>query len=257
MPSPFPGMDPFIEGQSWPDFHARMIGDVATALAPQLDPNYFAQIEERLFLETEPERRYGVQPDVTVLRDKPGRRSGGGMAVLEPSNVVKYRIRPQARERYLTIVHRQGHRVVTVIEVLSPANKRPGSDSLRAYEAKRHEFLESNVSMVEIDLLRGGARDSTEPVVSDADYCILVGRARNRPICEVYAAKLREPLPRVPIPLLDPDPDAVIDLQDVFAKIYDRARYSRLLDYALPVEPPFSDADAAWVAERLKASATP
>ena len=56
-----------------------------------------------------------------------------------------------------------------------------------------------------------------------------------RPDCEVYAWTLRDPLPRIPIPLLALDPDVVLDLGAVFATAYERGRYVRLIDYAAPL----------------------
>ncbi|MFA0775855.1 MAG: hypothetical protein THHGLFOP_001379, partial [Candidatus Fervidibacter sp.] len=51
MPSPFPGMDPFIEGQLWDDFHSRFVPELAAALMPKVRPKYLVTVERRVYLE--------------------------------------------------------------------------------------------------------------------------------------------------------------------------------------------------------------
>ena len=53
MPSPFPGMDPFIERQVWQDFHGSIIFGIRDALVPRLRPKYILRSEERIYLEQE------------------------------------------------------------------------------------------------------------------------------------------------------------------------------------------------------------
>ena len=55
MPSPFPGMGPFIEGQMWPDFHARFINDIADLLVPEVHPRYAVEVEQYVYLAREEE----------------------------------------------------------------------------------------------------------------------------------------------------------------------------------------------------------
>jgi hypothetical protein len=63
MPSPFPGMDPFIEGQVWEDFHHRFIDEIAVAITPSLRPRYVARVEVQVYLEHEAEERRSIVPE--------------------------------------------------------------------------------------------------------------------------------------------------------------------------------------------------
>jgi hypothetical protein len=122
----------------------------------------------------------------------------------------------ERREAFLTIRERESMKVVTVIEFLSPANKRRGSDGRREYLQKREQVLSSDTHLVELDLLRGGQRLPTVDPLPETDFSVFVCRAQRRYQAEVYAWGLRQPLPRIPIPLAGNDPDVEVDLQAVF-----------------------------------------
>jgi len=247
-------MDPFIEGQAWTDFHHRFIADAATWLTPALLPRYVVRIDERVYVEREPpERADVIRPDVTIARRTDGvaadRRDGGisVASVIEPITVALPLASPETvAEAYLTIRLRETMAVVTVIELLSPSNKRRGSDGRREYLRKRDDILRSPVHLVEVDLLRGGQRLPIRGAVPATDYVGVVSRADERPNAAFYGWNLRQPLPTLPIPLHSEDADARLDLQAVFTMAYDRALYSQTLDYTQAVEPPLSDADAQW-----------
>ena len=147
--------------------------------------------------------------------------------------------------------------VVTVIEVLSPGNKRPGSDGRREYLNKRETVLRSPAHLLELDLLRGGERLPTIEALPRADYYAFVCRARRRPLAEVYPWTLYQPLPSIPVPLAQGDPEIALDLQAVFTTVYDRAGYDYALDYAQPVAPPLSEDEQAWCAAILQQAPPP
>jgi hypothetical protein len=149
------------------------------------------------------------------------------------------------RERlsFLEIRDRDGWQLVTVIELLSPANKYAGPDR-EQYLAKRRELLASAVHFVEIDLLRGGPRMPMENL-PECDYCVLVSRVETRPEAGVWPIRLREPLPPVRIPLRPPHADAQLDLQPVLHRIYDAAGYEDYI-YRGPPHPQLNAEDAAW-----------
>jgi hypothetical protein len=162
---------------------------------------------------------------------------------------------PEARrlghrtEAYIDITHRPEHSLVAVLELLSPANKeQPGRTE---YLAKRRALLVQEVHLVELDLLLGGRRLPMQAPLPEADYYYLLSRAGQRPDCKVYAWRLRQSLPTLPVPLRHPDPDVFIDLGKVFATAYERGKYGRKVDYH--AEPPrqLSVEDRAWVRERL------
>jgi hypothetical protein len=260
MPSPFPGMDPFIEGQCWRDFHHRIIGTISDALTPEVLPRYVVRIDEHVYVTTAPpERADLIYPNVVVLersRSESTPASPGGpaaTATVEP--VVLTLPRPErVREAYLTVRRRETLEVVTVIEVLSPTNKRPGSDGQYEYLQKRDEVLGSTAHLVELDLLRGGERLPTVEPLPGGDYYCFIALAGQRPKPNTYAWTMRRALPTIPIPLAEGDTEVALDIQAVFSTVYDRAAYAFSLDYSLPVEPRLEEADATWVQEVLAAA---
>ena len=249
MPSPFPGMDPYFETDEWQEFHVQLIVEIHHRLNPLIRPKYLARIELRVYLErhfTESVRL----PDVHIVQrsKSPGRRSaGGGIATLKPR--VYQLVRPEEhREPVLRIIDKESKQIVTAIEVLSPANKRPGSDGYFAYIDKREELLGKGVQMVEIDLLRGGARLPTaQPLEPTTDYCVFVHRKGSYPDVEVYEWELRDRLPTIPVPLAGDDPDVPLDLQQSLDSIYDSGGYDLALDYKPKLVPPVREPDSDWV----------
>jgi hypothetical protein len=144
--------------------------------------------------------------------------------------------------------------LVAAIEILSPVNKQPGHEAHGEYLRKRREMLRSGAHLMEIDLLRAGRRPPLERPVPPAPYYVLLSRASRRPKVEVWPVQLCEKLPTVPVPLLEPDPDAPLDLAAVVAAVYERGGYARLIDYLQPPPlPRLSDAEAAWLDEHLRA----
>jgi hypothetical protein len=256
-------MDPFIEAQKWEDFHASWIPALRDTLVPVVRPGYVVHVEERIYLYHPNEERAGlIIPDVAVAEREPAGRSDGGtggtaVAVAITAEILTRPMPERRRELFLTLRDRQSREVVTVIEVLSPTNKRAGSDGRREYLAKQEEVLMSAAHLVELDLLRGGERLPTIEPLPPADYYAFVSRQRRRPKVEVYRWALRDPLPAIPVPLAGEDPDVPLDLQAVFAALYDRAGYDYSLDYRRPVEPPLSEADAVWVREVLAEAIKP
>ena len=251
MPSPFPGMDPFIEGHVWEDFHHRLVDEIAVAITPRLRPRYVARVEVQVYLEHEPEERRSIIPDAYVAgTGTPGPPAGGVGAAVAPVRLT-LPIPVEMRRAFLTIRDRDNLEVVTEIEMLSPWNKRPHSDGVREYVRKREAVLRDTAHLVELDMLRRGDRRQTGEPLPPGDFYALVSRAKSRPTVDVYPWALRHPLPTIPIPLAGSDPDVPLDLQAVFTSVYDRAGYDYSLDYSRPVEPPLSPEDVSWVHEVL------
>lgn len=256
MPSPFPGMDPYLESHGWADFHLSMIAGLREALVPQLRPRYIVQVEERVYVEHLPaeERTSYIRPDVTVTdsREGAGRPSTATASVIAPVLVAL----PQperVREAFLTIRERDGLDVLTVIEVLSPGNKRAHSDGRREYLQKREAVLQSDTHLIELDLLRAGERLPTLTPLPPGDYYVFVRRRPYRFQAAVYAWTLRQPLPPIPVPLDETVPEARLDLQTIFTTLYDRAGYDYALNYRRPVFPPLQPAEETWVQTLLAA----
>jgi len=253
MPSIFPGMDPFIEGQKWRNFHARMIVAIGDALVPQLAPRYVVDVEESVYLQSKAEdARY---PDVSVSAGdflaEPAEPSTGATATATEPKIYTIPDTAGVRQRHLEIRQRDSQRLVTAIEVLSPTNK---SDGYRQYLQKRDEFFAAGANLVELDLLRGGKRLPTVEPLEAADYFAFVCRHEQLPQVNVYLWTLRKPLPRIPIPLAGEDPDAWIELQSLLDEIYDRAGFAYSLNYSNPTEPPLTGDSEKWALALLKQS---
>ncbi len=252
MPSPFPGMDPFLEGQKWKGFHHSLISVIRDALMPLVRPRYVVDVEENVFLATdcgEPLRF--VTPDVAVIQSHGWmEHADGKLAVAVEPRVLTLPMTELIEQPYLVIRSRNNDEAVTVIEVLSPTNKAPGSGR-GEYLAKRNEYLRSSAHLIELDLLRGGLRLPAIELLPDGDFFAFVSRAERRPKVEVYAWTLERCLPPIPVPLASGDPDVVLDLQTAFDTTYDRAGYDYALNYSRPIEPALSDRQQNWVNEEL------
>ena len=256
MPSPFPGMNPFLEQEEvWHDFHQAFIPLARDLISAQVLPKYLVKIEEYLFIHelSADERLLLGRSDVGIKQSGVSHdveRASPGGAVAAPY----YARMPEAvdteRHSFLEIRDRQGRELVTVIELLSPANKRPGADR-ETYVGKRRQLLASGVHLVEIDLLRGWPRMPMEGL-PDCDYYAIVSRAEDRPDVGVWPIRLRDPLPNIPIPLRDADPPAKLDLQEVLHRIYDAAGYQYYIYQGRP-QPPLHPADVVWAQQFIPA----
>ncbi len=249
----FPGMDPWLEHPAiWPDVHHALITYLRDELLQQISPRYSARHGERIVIE--PTGRQ-VAPDVAVTR-RP-REQMGSVAVAEATAPVLVHLPPMyVRQPFLEIRDRRtGNRVVTVIEVLSPTNKRTGTDGRRKYLEKQAELLASDVSLMAIDLLRGGEHTVSLPIehcedLRPHDYLVVTRRAGRSEEAEAYPIALADRLPVLRIPLVAPDPDAKADLQPLIERVYAAGGYAEDLDYARPPVPPLARAASSW-ARRL------
>lgn len=148
-------------------------------------------------------------------------------------------------------------RLVTTIEVLSPSNKRRGSEGWDLYLRKRQALLLGEANLVELDLLRGGQRLQMLDPWPSSPYTILVARQKRIPRCLVWPAHFQRPLPIFPVPLAKPDPDIQLNLQPLVEAIYARSRYSRSIDYSRPLTPALTGEEAAWLEQQLRARPAP
>lgn len=246
MPSPFPGMNPFLEqADSWEEFHHDFITFARESLSGQVGPRYLVKIEVRLILHelSAEERRFIGRADVGVT--KPPSQATPGSSVLTSCAPMQLQLPAVEITRHASVEirDRRNRQVVTAIEVLSPSNKAPGSDR-QDYMAKRRQLLSHMTNLVEIDLRRGGIRPSP-PDLPPCDYYVLVSRHEQRPKVDFWPLGLRLPLPKIPIPLLNPDPDALLDLQAILHRAYDAAEYGKYIYNETP-EPPLSSDDESW-----------
>lgn len=250
MPSPFPGMDPYIESSGyWSEFHTSMVVAIRDELNARLPPGFAATVDVYVWLESsEPGRSEQLrEPDVYVT-EEPGRPRGtAAAAVADPETIVLPRTGTR-RRRYVKIEDLSANRVVTVIELLSPSNKELGADRQR-YLAKRDEYLANRLSLVEIDLLRGGRRlPLSDPQPRVVDYYIMVCRAWQYPQAGFYRFSMRDPLPDLRVPVVESLSDVVLSLRACMDRVYDGARYAAKLRYSEPLTPRPRKQDVAWLA---------
>ena len=248
MPSPFPGMNPWLEQAGvWSSLHVQLMTEFLGQLVPQVGPNLIVDIETQMVLRerSAAERRQVRYADVAVLDPHGTPRDGsrGGVAVAAPV-LLTWPAVEESTLRWIEIKDRLHRRVVTAIEILSPSNKR--SPDREAYLAKRNRLLHAGpVHFVEIDLLRGGKRMPLPDDAPKSDYYALVRRAEDHPRVGYWPIGLRDPLPTLPVPLQEPDAYAHLDLKLALETAYDRANYGKWVYDGNP-EPPLSAADAAW-----------
>ncbi len=258
MPSPFPGMDPYLEDPGlWPDVHNEIIGVARALLTRAVGPNYYVRIEERVYVSTGddpartlriPDIRIGERPRPIAGQALPS--SASAAQVAEPETYITVSDE-EIHESRLEIVDRVDRGVVTVLEVVSPTNKIAGSAGRQSYEEKRTDVLHSPSHWVEIDLLRGG-RSLLPEVQLPYDYIVHVSRVDHRPRGSVWRIFMQHRLPSITIPLKHGDADAVLDLQQVLEAGYDRAAYDRSIDYRAEPEVALTSEQAAWSDALLK-----
>lgn len=253
MPSPFPGMNPYLERDiAWHDFHERFLILGAGIIGAQVRPNYVVRVDDHLFVHELPEesRQPGGRADLSVSRTpRPVSPTRGEVAVLEPPARIRVTQADVLREAFLEVLDRHSREVVTVIELLSPSNKRKSGPDRAQYLAKRMNVLASRANLVEIDLLRGG-----EAMPGDdrpaCTYSVLVSRVEERPDAGFWPLGLSDRLPFIPIPLRAPHPDASLDLQALLDRVYDEAGYEFYV-YDGPPHPALSAEEAAWARDFL------
>lgn len=256
MPSPFPGMDPYLEDPTiWSECHDRLGVSLGTALNRLLPRGYVARLGRYVWVHDastatsvllgEPDD-FVTGPSEAAPAAHPPARSATATAT------VVFAVRRRRGNRFVRIIDPRSRRVVTVVEILSPANKK--GDYRRAYRRKREEYLARGVHLVEMDFLRQGRRLALgQPAPPRSDYYVLVCRAAATPHGEIWSLSVRDSLPTIPIPL-DPDkPDVQLPLRPSFDQVYEEARFAEEIDYSQPPQPPLREPDASWARDLLAA----
>ncbi len=269
MPSPFPGMDPYLENPAlWPDLHQSLMTYIRDALQPQIRPHYRARLEERLYVV---QSTRSIYPDVTIVQHTLREQAVAALTVADRPNpapiaepsppadkpfTLVLTAGDEIREPFIELVHPASGQVVTVIELLSPANKTAGSGRDR-YLAKQEEVLHSAAHLVEIDLLSKGEPTialpaDRLPLVPPHRYLISVCRGPDYLTFELYPIPLDKRLPRCRIPLNAPDPDVTLDLPSLFNQAYDNGSYTDFVDYDQPPLASLSEEEQQWVNENMR-----
>jgi len=276
MPGPFPGVDPYLESRFyWPGFHNKLVAYMQEALNAVLPDAYAADADVRVYdLPGDRDAVSDLAVNVRIAEERV-RYQAGATAVLEPESheepaepananagqpdgeIAAY---PQAQREALVniLAGPDWERVVTVIEIVSPANNRqgPGRD---LYLQKQRAILDSETHLLEIDLLRQGLHTVAAPIEALRERdgwsgAVSLHRSYRRYRYAYWAVRLRQPLPKVLVPLDEGVPDVVLDLQACYDRNYDAGAYRRRLRYGRPPEVPLSEEDAAWADGVLQAA---
>lgn len=264
MPSPFPGMDPYLEDHEiFPNLHSTFITYLQEVLQPRLPEPYYAAVSRRTWIEMTDRL---VEPDVDVLIEAKHQRQNeapSSVAVAPQSGsraVVIHVPQDERREAFLEIWagQRPNRRLVTSLEVLSPTNKTPGQRGRDLYQRKQREMVDSDVHLVEIDLLRSGRHTTLVPLerlqteAGRYDYHVCIHRFDHFEDLIIYPFLLEEPLPKVEVPLLPGDGYVEVDLQIVFNRAYDSGPYRREIKYEQETpQPPLDEERMEWASELI------
>lgn len=258
MPSPFPGMDPFLEDPGlWPDVHHALISTARIFLNVAIGPKYYVRVEERVYITNEDDPGYSkLIPDLRI-GERPEKKDWSvppqtaALEVAEPI-VITTLLDDDIHEPRLEVIDRETRQLVTVLEIISPSNKAAGSYGRASYQQKRREILDSPGHWVEIDLLRQGKALFPRPVHQQGDYFVHVSRVDKRPKGFVWPILLPQRLPVIPIPLKGNDPEVTLDLQLTLDTLYDHCAYDRIVDYRRPPKVSLSEPYDAWADQLLK-----
>jgi hypothetical protein len=259
-------MDPYLERPSgWQGFHNLLIANLAQATGPRLRPRYFVAAEVRVYVEEATEAL--GQPDATVYEARQERQRNGS-SIRESSAsrgagpivlTATVPVPDEIQETYLEVREVGSRRVVTLIELLSPGNKRAGRGR-QQYLAKRGRTLETDANLVEIDLLRAGERmpaslrDWPADTPPPGDYRILVARGNERPVATIHTFTVHDPIPTFRLPLTPRDDEPEVDLRQLIDALYDTMSYDLRIDYRQDPVPPLQADAAAWADALLRAA---
>lgn len=250
-------MDPYLEPH-WLDVHTSLVSGARDVLNQQLPADLIASAEERIAIEGETiaDERL-VAPDVRIFEPT----SESPYAVAEQGSGVvtlPYRLVAQVEpivERFIKIIDPGNERLVTVIEFVSPTNKR--GEGLYAFRAKRAELLVCGVNFVEIDLVRAGdwrALLRPHTTTNGASlYRATIRHPFDPAAVQLQPITLRDKLPDLPIPLRAKDPPVTLELQPLLNRAYDNGRYARRIDYRRELDPSLDADETAWADQLLRA----
>ncbi len=252
--NPFPGMNPWLEAH-WGDVHTSLTTYARDHLQPLLPHGLRARIEEYVSVEVqdglEPSSTR-FSPDLRVIEHANAvRESMEAMTSVAAEVLLVRRFEEPETLRTIQIIDvTAGHRIVTTLEFLSPANKR-SKPARRQYRHKQQKMLDGRANLVEIDLLRAGRWVLAVPMRSvpaeyRKPYRICVVRAEHQDLAEMYRVPLRNPLPMIRIPLRRDDADVRLNLQSLIDAAYVNGRYGDDIDYAQPPRPKLTGSDAEW-----------
>ncbi len=222
MPSPLPGMDPYLEDEKlWPAFQHQLVASLDQMLRPGLVDRYRARLAQRHYVSEQ-------ALFTSVMRE-------------------------EHHEEFIEIRQRNDGRLVTLVDIVSPANKTI-AQGRQAYLDKRQEARHGGASLVEIDLIMQGQPllDYSREGLPDWDHAVTVTRATQPERFEIYTATLQKRLQRFKLPLAADDRDIVLDLHTAFARAYDQGGFAAKINYQRDPPTLLSDDDRKWLDQLLR-----
>ncbi len=266
MPSPFPGMDPYLEGSEWSSVHLELSSEIARQLSAKLRPKYIVRANRRFVTETWDDIAIttgNIYPDVSLfdstwsgnmpelmLTDSKGFQNLGlELATIAAPLQMTTLIPERVAQVTLEIRDVAQRALVTAIEILSPTNKY--GEGYQEYLNKRQRILHTPTHLIELDFLRRGKRVPMQQPLPATPYFVFLSRSERRPRVEVWPIQLNMHLPTIPVPLLSPDHDVTLDLQLAFETIYDALNYDLSIDYTRAPEVPLTGEAAIWAKQWL------
>jgi hypothetical protein len=215
-------MDPYLEDEAlWPVFHHQLVMCLYQILLPGLVDRYRARVCQRHY-------------------------------VTEQALFTSV-VREEHHEDYVEIRQRADGRLVTLVDVVSPANK-VSAAGRAAYLEKRREGRNVNANLVELDLVLQGqpTLEYSRDGLPDWDYAVTVTRSTQPERYEIYTATLQKRLPRFRLPLAPDDRDTVLDLHTAFTRCYDQGGFAAKIDYSRDPATALAPEDRHWLNEVLR-----
>jgi hypothetical protein len=253
MPNPFPGMNPYLEqAEYWSDFHNQLVAAIARTLVPSLVPKYRVVTDKWVYRTGDSTSVTVGRPDVSAHKNRDATATVPTAVAVKAPSVrpikVGVPLREEVRQSYIEVKDAATKEVVTVIELLSPANK--VGEGRQKYLGKRQQILESVTHLVEIDLLRRGASMPVYNNSKSSHYRILISRGDTRPTADLYAFNVGDRIPSFPLPLLASDAEPILDLQLLVSQLYDQLAYDYFINYNTSPPSPWSFDDVkSWVGD--------
>lgn len=216
MPSPFPGMDPYIEASGrWAGFHRAFVAECARQLNQILPRDYVARLEVR--------PQTDALPQEIDWLDKP-------------------------TEAFIHLQRFPEEQVVTGVEMLSQSNK--AGKGRAAYLARRFDYRQASMNLVELDFLLAGERVLAGRPLPQHHYCAFLTRASRAELCEFYPWSVRDELQSIPVPLRTGEEDVPLELKAAFDRTYDGGRFHMLIDYSAHLPAELVAPDREWAIRR-------
>jgi hypothetical protein len=277
----YPGINPHLNSAlqkrnaGWQSFHADHISHIRETLDTLLPDAYYVASEVSLQIGTydpdtdEPVTRPGLtRPDIAIFRRSSSSGKSTSWSGITPTLTVPVAATFDDDEDITSIIiyrleaGEYPGRPVTRIELLSPANKPPGSH-YKAYMRKRTETLQLGIRLVEIDYLH-----ERRPLLADIPsyanrqtgafpYHLIVSDPRpsaDEGPTDIYSFGIFDPPPAVAIPLDDTD-SIMVDFGLLYQRTFESSRLFReiLVDYTQePVNfASYTESDQKIISERM------